>query len=234
MRLYHGTSSRHLESILRDGLKPRGEGPSNWEAASSNQVVYLTRTYGLHFASNARTTSDEDLAIVEIDTDLLPNPESLLADEDAICFAWQKGHLPRFSDEGWLRRQTLQQQAMYFAELLQEYSRRGFTASWSLNVLGNCTHKGVIPPEAITRVVTYEGKIAWWLFFHDPVISPLNYGFCGPEYEATQLIVAGRPDEAAQVEQVFPMNFREVEDICAKRRNIVFDREPAEQLAVGT
>ena len=31
IRLFHGTSKKHLDSILRRGLQPRGTNPSNWE-----------------------------------------------------------------------------------------------------------------------------------------------------------------------------------------------------------
>ena len=31
IRLFRGTSKKHLDSILRRGLQPRGTNPSNWE-----------------------------------------------------------------------------------------------------------------------------------------------------------------------------------------------------------
>lgn len=225
MRLYHGTSSRHLESILTHGLQPRGEGKSNWDAASSGEVVYLTKTYGLYFASHARKSIDEDMLIVEIDTDLLPSQEPLLADEDAITFAWQSGKLPPFGDENWLRTESLERQAMYFADFLRDYADIGCTAEWSVSVLGNCTHHGAIPPEAITRIISYEGKNGWWLAFHDPLITPANYRFCGSEYEATQLTVAGRLEEAKAIKHMLPMmiSLDYVDQLCAEHRKSVLD-----------
>ncbi len=48
MRICHGTSSVHLESILKDDLKPRGQKASNWKAARHSDLVYLSQEYALH------------------------------------------------------------------------------------------------------------------------------------------------------------------------------------------
>lgn len=51
--LYHGTSSKYLPSILREGIKPRKlTRQSNWKTTieSRNDMVYLTNAYALYFA----------------------------------------------------------------------------------------------------------------------------------------------------------------------------------------
>jgi len=73
MRICHGTSSIHLESILREGLKPRGTKASNWKAASHADLVYLSQAYALHYAGNAVDKEGGNIVLVEIDTDLLPD-----------------------------------------------------------------------------------------------------------------------------------------------------------------
>jgi hypothetical protein len=220
LRLYHGTTDRHLPSILKDGLRPRGQLESNWEAASNHEAIYLTKCYALHFAANSRNSVDEKLVIIEIDTDLLPEPSLLLADEDAITFAWQDGKLPEFDEEKQLVFKPLEEQAAYFAHHLKTYADLGCSANWSLGVLGNCTYHGTIPPEAITRIVSYEGQTGWWFAFHDPLITPVNFRFCGSEYEATQLVLAERLDEAKEIKHALPMmiSLDMVEELCAKHR----------------
>jgi hypothetical protein len=229
LRLYHGTTDRHLQSILEHGLRPRGELESNWEAASNHEAVYLTKCYALHFAANSRTSVDEKLVIIEIDTDLLPDPSLLLADEDAVTFAWQDGKLPEFDKEKQLLYRPLEEQAAYFARHLKAYAGLGCNADWSLSVLGNCTYHGTIPPEAITRIVSYEGQTGWWFAFHDPLITAANFRFCGTEYEATQLVLAERLDEAKKIKQTFPMmiSLDIVEEVCAKHRTDSVDLNEA-------
>lgn len=55
--LYHGTSSRHLKRILREGLLPRvaRRGKGNWqgEQASRPDLVYLSRAFAAAYALHA-------------------------------------------------------------------------------------------------------------------------------------------------------------------------------------
>ncbi|MDW9478975.1 hypothetical protein GOB57_09805 [Sinorhizobium meliloti] len=223
MRLYHGTSSRYLDTILEQGLVPRGEAQSNWPAASSPDHVYLTNAYAMYFAQSSRIDHSEDLVVVEIDTDLLPDQKSLHADEDTVWFVWQHEAVDdRFlPPPGMLDRH---EQAMHFSRLLGRLAEHGITADRSLELLGNCSHEGTIPVSAITRVLRYSAvEGPWWVSFHDPVISPLNFRFHGSEYRATQLVVADRLEEARHVEQWLPgfLDLDAVERICARRRTVV-------------
>lgn len=53
MRLYHGTSSRHLARILDRGLEPRGRRKGNWKAYPSRRdMVYLTDSYAPFFGND--------------------------------------------------------------------------------------------------------------------------------------------------------------------------------------
>jgi hypothetical protein len=223
MRLYHGTSSEHLDAILEHGLIPRGEQASNWTAASANDRVYLTDAYAMYFAQSSRKGSGEDLVIVEIDTDLLPDLSALHADEDAAWFVFQHGALEDqfMPPVGMTDRH---EQAMHFSRILRPLAEFGIGYEKSMDLLGNCTHEGAIPPSAITSIVRYSAADGpWWVSFHDPVISPLNYRFHGSEYRATQLVVAGRLDEARLVEQLIPgfLDLDAVERMCAPRRTVI-------------
>ena len=88
MLLYHGTSEKAWNSIKKSGIRPRGlSKKSNWKHSieSNPDTVYLTDTYPLHFAMSAiRQTGDkiDRVAIIEVDTDLLPG--KLVPDEDAL------------------------------------------------------------------------------------------------------------------------------------------------------
>lgn len=52
MRLFHGTTSTHLHSIYRDGIRPRGHASGNWPsaAASRSDCVYLSDAHPLYYA----------------------------------------------------------------------------------------------------------------------------------------------------------------------------------------
>jgi hypothetical protein len=227
MRLYHGTSRRHLDHILENGLLPRAERKSNWNATSCEDVVYLTKTYGLHFAYNARLAADEELLIVEIDSDLLPDQTMLLPDEDALWFSWMAGEIHENDVEQYVNGLSQEEQAQWFGGFLEEFNEQGFTAEWSLKFLGNCSYKGSIPPSAITRIAAYEPTAFWWYRFHDPQVSPSNFRFCGSEYEATQLITVDRLDEAKRVPQLFPMmlgptlSLDDIDALCKEHRTLL-------------
>ena len=67
IRLFHGTSQKHLNSILKKGLMPRGKKPSNWEEyPSANDRVYLTRSYAIFFAIQSAHLTDTDPVIIEV------------------------------------------------------------------------------------------------------------------------------------------------------------------------
>ena len=75
MKLYHGTSERVARLAMTEGLCPRFESgvESVWEDhPSSEHYVYLTVAYAAYFAMNA-APEGERWAIIEIDTDLLPD-----------------------------------------------------------------------------------------------------------------------------------------------------------------
>ncbi|MCV9963522.1 hypothetical protein OIU34_16590 [Pararhizobium sp. BT-229] len=220
MRLYHGTSSRHLDTILQQGIVPRGDTPSNWPAASSSERVYLTNAYAMYFAQSSRKDRSEDLLVVEIETDLLPDATRLQADEDSAWFIWSQGSMPRQFCPPFTMTDKYEQ-AMHFSGILDDLAEYGMDHEMSLELLGNCSHLGTIPPSAITKVLRYSAAEGpWWVMFHDPVISPLNFKFNGSEYRATQLVVADRLEEARHVEQLIPgfLDLDAVERMCASRR----------------
>jgi hypothetical protein len=174
----------------------------------------------MYFAHSSRKDTSEDLLVVEIDTDLLPDSSLLQADEDAAWFIWSQGSMPpQFCPPS----TTIDKydQAIHFSGILNDLSEYGVDYELSLELLGNCSHLGVIPPTAITKVMRYSAAEGpWWVMFHDPVISPMNFKFHGSEYRATQLVVADRIEEARQIEQLMPgfVDLDAVDHLCQARR----------------
>jgi hypothetical protein len=178
MKLYHGTTSRHLPKILVEGLTPNKHNlNSNWDhtVASIDDRVYLTNAYALYFAGQAVETegdADQDvLAIVEVDTDLL-DEDLFVADEDAVEQANRgQDDLP----DDW----SAIQRTMYYWDHAHEYSWEG-----SLKVLGTCAYQNIIPPEAITRIALISIKKYSRLVMggYDPFISVQNYRIMGAKY----------------------------------------------------
>ena len=90
MKLYHGTTIRHLDSILAHGLRPRNDASGHWEQFPSRpDMVYLTSAYPFFFATH---TGDEDengnrrpeKLVVEIDSTRL-DQRLLYPDEDFVA-----------------------------------------------------------------------------------------------------------------------------------------------------
>lgn len=139
MLLYHATNATKLESILREGIRPRGDEASQWKKHPSRpDRVYLTTLYGLYFAAAAVREDAHSAVVFEIDgVDM--DDDRFSPDEDAIVQSMvcagiitneemptvaQRIHLPT-NDEGWWRT--------------------------SLTMLGTASYVGAIPVEAITR-----------------------------------------------------------------------------------
>jgi hypothetical protein len=166
-KLYHGTRSGVLAAVARDGLRPRGtNGRGNWDhtVPSNESAVYLTVSYGLYFARSAQ--SDGTPTILEIDTARL-RAELLVADEDGLALTEQSS-----GTHG---------NAEYWREEIHKVP-----AFRTLESLGNCAYLGVIPPEAISRVLILNEAEALRLTLQacDPVIAPVNFLLFGEEYVA--------------------------------------------------
>lgn len=174
MKLYHGTSVKYLDKILKDGLEPRGKGKGNWKHTidSHPDVIYLTNAYAIYFAHIAAGDGD-DLVVLEIDTAKL-NPLNLVPDEDFLEQATRKtGPAPIGKSvkvrTGWYRRRL-----------------RDFALHWkdSIEHLGTCGHFGPIPAKAITRYATLPDARRYEIIMSgmDPMISLANYRIVGDRY----------------------------------------------------
>lgn len=178
MKLYHGTSSLWLESVLREGIKPRERTRvDNWKhtVGSNKKVVYLTDAYASYFALNAVGSGSpvtEHCVVLEIDSDRL-DERLLCADEDAIEQT-QRGN-DKLGD--WdMKRRTI-----YYRARAHLYS-----AEDSLRAMGTCAYRGTVPPRALTRYAVFDqGKAREFVWGGmDPFISTSNYKFMAEKYRS--------------------------------------------------
>lgn len=176
--LAHGTSASRLPSILRDGIRPRGQTPSLWDACPSHPYrVYLSDAYAFYFAHHAVDDADENAVIIEVEVPW----SSLWPDEDCL------GQMTD-GTQGWahdLRERTLQLLAeteTWGAEQREHYARL------SLQHIGNVSHQGTIPPSSIRRIAEVPRADIPRLVLNefDPIISTINYRYLGATHRDFQ------------------------------------------------
>ena len=188
MLLYHGTSATVARKAVTEGLKPRGKRKSNWEVASRNDLVYLTTAYAGYFAAAA---SNKDLwGIVEVDSAKLDDAR-FLPDEDFLEQATRTA-------EPDLPARSMKIRTKFYRTVLETYQKHW---TMSLEHLGNCSYKGTIPPDAVTRVVLFDAEKSPEIasVFVDPCISILNYRFCGEKYRAMMGWLMGKDFDVRQL-----------------------------------
>ena len=187
MMLYHGTNGAWLDRIMQVGLRPRGtKGRSNWKdtVQSNPKCVYFTDSYAPYFAFNASRGTDPSCAVIEVDSDRLDQDE-LFPDEDFLeqCSRGGEGAYP-----GTMIQRTLhyRRRQFEFCYPCTDPSSEAPTTWWeaSLKHLGTCSHRGPVPPDAITRAVWWPRKdngsmVMMW----DPTITLMNQRIMGDRYK---------------------------------------------------
>lgn len=173
MKLYHGTSDRNLDSILRHGIRPRGRRKkSNWDSyPSRTDCVYLTNSYAAYFAEqSADRKKGERSLVVEVEID--ETDSRLLPDEDFIAQAIATR-----------LKVSIESVHRGIRDSLEGYAHHALD---SLAGLGNVCLKGTVKPESIIRyaIVDFTKQKELWQFCLDPSISLLNYRFCGDKYRS--------------------------------------------------
>ncbi|MAZ56785.1 hypothetical protein CL653_03265 [bacterium] len=202
MLIYHGTSSRYLQNILKNGLHPRKKTKnSNWRTKSGSDRIYLSHAYAPYYAMNAIGNSEVDRPVIlEIDTKDF-NIMNLVADEDYLeQVTRNRDNLPN----NWsITRRTIhyRQRARTMGFELENGS-----AFDSLKYLGTCAYLGDIPPSAITRVITWNpdklSKLTWMVM--DPTITLMNYKIVGKKYRWIQALLADREPDPKDAPNIIP------------------------------
>lgn len=182
MILYHGTSRKHLESILENGILPtsKSNNVSNWDLESAKDKVYLSNTYALHYSFCAAQDDDDAVVIkVDIDEDLMFPDEDFLGQADRDF-----GDLIKATE---FYRDSLE--VIFSPEQINLLAKR------SLMHLGNVAVSQVtkeqlvsytiIPSEEIVRIVIEEGC--------NPSVTMLHHQILGYRYQ----------DQLANIENEF-------------------------------
>lgn len=222
MRLYHGTSERWLERIMRQGLRPRGDTAGNWDAYPSRpDMVYLTSTYPLYFGA-VSAVADERVLILEMELEDLDEMR-LFPDEDVVAQSIQHG----LSRDSRLPLADIQRHVVENLEVYQEHWRHG------LDAMGTVAHLGPIPPERIkaAALIDLTARPNSWLFSSmvDPQISVLNYKVKGAWYQELVAWVMGHRSDIP--ESIAGLNLLDPE--FAEKRREHLERESADRSGIA-
>jgi len=172
--LYHGTSLTNFKRILKEGIKPRGKNPSNFDGIgiSRPDLVYLTNCYALYYAACALGESEKDKQVI-IKVKIDPRKIKLYLDEEFIYHALEFNHADN-------RQMALDLYSLINPKNLNPIIKSAFKreVSWadSLNYMGTVSCD-FIPKENIIGYAILDK-----LTIQDPSVSPLNYKIMAGEY----------------------------------------------------
>jgi len=180
---YHGTNAENVESILKNGLLPReSTGRSNWDKNNMDSIpdhVYLTRLYGIYFGmSTVESLEEESIAVFKIDMDKL-DFECIYPDEDYIEQGIRYNGFNIEPPERYNQNESLEERTKNVRDTIESYQPLWID---SFNNLGNISHKGYIPPEAIKSVSVLNAPISFYMNI-DPAITIQNALYTGNKYD---------------------------------------------------
>ncbi|MCK9433707.1 MAG: hypothetical protein M0R32_02535 [Candidatus Cloacimonetes bacterium] len=205
--LYHGTSARHLPSILKSGLQPRGfHKNSNWagKIISKKDFVYLTDAYPVYFAW-AAAKADEDLVIIRVEVD----EKQLYPDEDYIALCL-KTHDPFCKN-------------IPLDEIGEMINLEDYRRNWveSLKFNGKVAIKGVTSKQITGHIVIkHDDMNAILATGGDSVPSPLPYKILGGQYRQVIGVMFENGVEAA-VQFVRSERERQYKDVLEKGEMVI-------------
>lgn len=177
MILYHGTSTKHLDKMLTDGIKPTGVTgvKSLWEVESAKDRVYLTSTYALYFAIHAAMKDECDAVVIEVDVD----ENQLIPDEDFLAQVKYKDSEHDLITLTKLIRDDIPNYSKFDTIQLAEAS---------LNGLGTVSIKEVKPEQIIRHVIVPNHHLADIVMSHcDPTISVMHHKLMSTVYKENML-----------------------------------------------
>ncbi len=192
IEIFHGTTTEHLDDIIKNGLKPRNKTKrkkSNWSLASRLNHVYLSLSYSGYFAICAldkKFKYEPVILKIKIPKNKFNN---LYPDEDFLGQAFQP-HYPNID----------------LIELTKSIDLEKFKNTWplSLEKIGNVSYKGIISTDMIVdyRIIK-DKKVLSFMF--NPTITIVNYIILGKQYENLTRIQFGEnlPNPLEEQEYIF-------------------------------
>lgn len=215
--LYHGTSSDHLQTILRQGIKPRGKKrKSNWKGTveSNPDTVYLTRGYAGHFARSACEGTSQPI-VFEISTKFLKE-DLFRPDEDFLEQASRT--VPEehpFYVEGDMKHRT----EFFRANAGKLNHQFPGLALRSIEFMGTVGYRGTIPLRAIHAYIKYPQDVTAILHLgDDPTITTINWSLLGWRYSMLlDILFKHEPTEQqlkemTAYEQMMPKGYKPILD----------------------
>ncbi len=179
--VYHGTGESSAQRALKRGILPREMSgkKGNWKhtVQSNPSMVYLTVAYAPYFAVLTTDFSKERVAIIQIDLDKLDPDKLFYPDEDFIEQALRGKQL------GNTKLDDMHARNKYIIQRIEQYR-----LNWkkSLEGLGTVCYKGVVPQEAINKVIVIDAEKGRPMLREalETTITIANYTFCGEYYRA--------------------------------------------------
>lgn len=178
MIIYHGTNTKNLESILKEGIKPRLNKKSNWDTGigrSRKDLVYLTTCYAPYYAYSS-CKKDEKGVILKLDID--ETKVKLYPDEEFLFDCLRKNINGRETKEVIKEYNRINPKKHNFINV-----KTGEKATWqdSLKYLGTVS-ADFIPREMIIGYHIDEPKNRY-IFNCDPCINQINFMLCSAQYK---------------------------------------------------
>lgn len=202
MILHHGTSLTRAREAALEGLLPRKfSGKNSLPHTPAHPLcVYMSDTYPLYFAENARRQDNDDFAVViSIDTAVLDEAD-LLPDEDVL------EQINRGVD-GLPASWTASERTLHYRRSLAEYAN---SEGWqeSLKLLGTCALQGSVPPQAFVSlaVVDRQAQKKLMMWATDFSVSLAHFRSAADAQKVlTQRVTAGTwPTCGSAINRSFP------------------------------
>lgn len=142
---YHGTSTRYLALILRQGLRPTRN--SNWKRVNFRDRIFLTShmQYALSQANSQTSGGERDKPIL-IET-RIPDPAKIMPDLDVMATFYGKQH-PSAQATGYSRKIKTQK---WDRERIKNIARYSPGTDWTRST-GIIAYRGAIRPTFFTTV----------------------------------------------------------------------------------
>jgi hypothetical protein len=175
MILYHGTTKKALDRILKEGIKPRESRESNWEGhgVSRQDLVYLSDCYAPYYAFSACKNKKDKGVIIKVKIE--QGKIKLYPDEEAIFNAIFREKV----ESGKIQNVYNNIDPKDYQRLMVNGKE---TEGWkaSLDYMGVVT-TDFVPKECIVGYYIEKDGLEFVLNC-DPVVNPLNYKLCGQSY----------------------------------------------------